>query len=64
LETTADQYNSIILEKRIVDRAQADTRFLQFSPSSELTAHWTSPGTTPTFSHGRITHRAHGAGRR
>ncbi|WP_086821567.1 hypothetical protein [Allokutzneria sp. NRRL B-24872] len=51
LETTADQYNSIILEKSIVDRSQADPRFLQFFPSSELTAAWTNPGTTPTFTH-------------
>lgn len=58
IETTADQYNSAILEKSIVDRTQADSRFLQFFPSSELTAHWISPGTRPTFSHHAITHRS------
>lgn len=56
IETTADQYNSIILEKSIVDRSQADSRFLQFFPSSELTAAWTNPGTSPTFAHKALTH--------
>lgn len=56
IETTADQYNSIVLEKTLVDRCQADSRFLQFFPSSELTGAWTNPGTKPTFRHGHITH--------
>lgn len=56
IETTVDQYSSIILEKTIVDRAQADPRFLQFFPSSELTPMWTNPGTAPTFRHFAITH--------
>ncbi|WP_434446429.1 hypothetical protein [Lentzea sp. E54] len=56
VETTADQYNSIILEKTLADRSQADPRFLQFFPSSELTGAWTNPGTKPTFSHGQIVH--------
>ena len=56
VETTADQYNSIILEKTLADRSQRDPRFLQFFPSSELTGAWTNPGTTPTFSHGQIVH--------
>ncbi|HEX4813106.1 MAG TPA: hypothetical protein VFV66_10190 [Nonomuraea sp.] len=56
VETTADQYNSIILEKTLADRGQTDTRFLQFFPSSELTGAWTNPGTKPTFAHGHITH--------
>lgn len=56
IETTADQYNSIILEKTLVDRAQSDSRFLQFFPSSELTGAWTNPGTRPTFSHRHLTH--------
>jgi hypothetical protein len=57
LETTADQYNSAVLEKTLVDVSQQDPRFLQFFPSSELTALWTAPGTRPTFTHGAITHR-------
>lgn len=58
IETTADQYNSIILEKTLADRSQKDSRFLQFFPSSELTGAWTNPGTTPTFTHGAISHTA------
>ena len=57
IETTADQYNSIVLEKTLADRSQADPRFLQFFPSSELTGAWTNPGTRPTFVHGSLTHR-------
>ncbi|MFJ9908199.1 hypothetical protein ACIRVK_35900 [Streptomyces sp. NPDC101152] len=56
IETTADQYNSLILEKTLVDRSQTDPRFLQFFPSSELTASWANPGTAPTFTHKAITH--------
>ena len=58
IETTAEQYNSMVLEKALVDRSQADPRFVQFFPSSELTRHWTNPGTSPTFTHGRISHGA------
>jgi hypothetical protein len=58
IETTAQQYNSMILEKAIVDRSQRDPRFLQFFPSSELTAAWANPGTTPTFSHRVLAHSA------
>ena len=58
IETTADQYNSIILEKTLADRSQVDSRFRQFFPSSELSGAWTNPGTTPTFAHGHITHQA------
>jgi hypothetical protein len=57
LETTAEQYNSIVLEKTLVDVSQRDSRFLQFLPSSELTPMWTNPGTRPTFTHGHITHQ-------
>jgi hypothetical protein len=56
IETTAEQYNSLILEKTLVDRAQSDPRFLQFFPSSELTAHRLAPGTKPTFTHSAIRH--------
>lgn len=51
IESTALQYNSCVIEKALVDRAQADERFLQFFPTSELTASPFAPGTTPTFSH-------------
>ncbi|MFF8027555.1 hypothetical protein ACFZDJ_41955 [Streptomyces sp. NPDC007896] len=56
IETTAEQYNSLIVEKTLVDRSQADPRFLQFFPSSELTASWANPGTSPTFTHKAIAH--------
>ncbi|HSN96989.1 MAG TPA: hypothetical protein VLS89_01785, partial [Candidatus Nanopelagicales bacterium] len=58
LEGHAEQYNSVMKEKSIVDPSRADPRFLQFFPTSELTAHWLSPGTTPTFAHGGIHHGA------
>ncbi|MEV7084466.1 hypothetical protein AB0O07_00955 [Streptomyces sp. NPDC093085] len=56
VETTADQYNSVVLEKTLADPSQDDPRFPQFFPSSELTGAWTNPGTTPTFSHRALTH--------
>ena len=56
LEDTARQYNSCVLEKSIVDVARADSRFLQFMPSSELTGMVLSPGTSPTFTHSGIFH--------
>lgn len=57
IESTVEQYNSTILEKTLADRSQRDSRFLQFFPSSELTASWVNPGTSPTFSHREISHR-------
>ena len=56
IETTADQYNSLVVEKTLVDRSQRDSRFLQFLPTSELTASRFSPGTRPTFFHGGLRH--------
>ena len=56
IESTAEQYNSCIKEKSIVDRSRRDPRFLQYFPSSELTASRLSPGTAPTFVHGGIWH--------
>jgi hypothetical protein len=51
IESTATQYNFCTLEKTLVDRSQTDERFLQFFPTSELTASPFAPGTSPTFSH-------------
>jgi len=63
LETHAEQYNSVVKEKCLVDRSAKDPRFVQFFPTSELTPHWMSPGVAPTFTHGRIEHGAlRGAG--
>lgn len=56
IETTYEQYNSLVMEKNIVDESDTDPRFPQFFPSSELTPARLSPGTTPTFTHGRIRH--------
>jgi hypothetical protein len=56
IEATAVQYNSLVKEKVIVDRCARDTRFLQYMPSSELTANRLNPGTAPTFIHGGIRH--------
>ncbi|MFD4439932.1 hypothetical protein ACFWPK_09140 [Nocardia sp. NPDC058519] len=55
-ETTYEQYNSMVVEKTIVDVSQQDSRFLQFFPSSELTGALLNPGTAPTFSHRAIRH--------
>lgn len=56
LETHAEQYNSVVKEKSIVDLSRADPRFPQFFPTSELTPHWMTPGTAPTFMHRGIQH--------
>jgi hypothetical protein len=64
LEDTARQYNSCVLEKSIVDISRADSRFLQFMPSSELTGNPLSPGTSPTFTHSGIFHGTLGPTRR
>lgn len=56
LETTYEQYNSLIIEKTIADVSQHDPRFLQFFPSSELTKALLNPGTSPTFTHRAIGH--------
>lgn len=57
-EALADQYNSCAKERALVDAAQADSRFPQFLPSSELTPSAWFPGTKPTFTHRSITHRS------
>jgi hypothetical protein len=56
IENTARQYNSMVKEKSVVDRSRADSRFLQFFPSSELTRNRLNPGTQPTFNHHAISH--------
>jgi hypothetical protein len=58
IENTAQQYNSMVKEKSVVDRSRVDPRFPQFFPSSELTRNLLNPGTTPTFSHYAIAHGA------
>jgi hypothetical protein len=56
IEHTALQYNSAIKEKSVVDRSEADPRFLQFFPTSELTHNPFMLGTSPTFAFGRMVH--------
>ncbi|WP_109365514.1 hypothetical protein [Mycobacteroides chelonae] len=56
IETTYEQYNSLVMEKCIVDESQTDPRFPQFFPSSELTPARLNPGTKPTFTHKAIHH--------
>ncbi len=56
IESTATQYDFCVLEKTLVDRAQADERFLQFFPTSELTPSVFGPGTRPTFEHRGLRH--------
>ena len=57
-EGLADQYNSLLKEKCLVDRSQRNADFPQFLPSSELTPSAYFPGTKPTFVHGSLTHRS------
>jgi hypothetical protein len=56
LESTAQQYNSVVKEKSVVDRSAVDPRFLQFFPTSELTRNVLMWGTSPTFAFGRLAH--------
>ncbi|MGX1806179.1 hypothetical protein ACWIGI_10735 [Nocardia sp. NPDC055321] len=56
IETTYEQYNSLIIEKTIADVSQIDSRFPQYFPSSELTGALLNPGTSPTFAHRAIRH--------
>jgi hypothetical protein len=58
LENTAQQYNSIIKEKSVIDRSAIDDRFLQFFPTSELTRNLAMWRTSPTFAFGRLHHGA------
>ncbi len=53
-EFGATQYNSMILERTLVDRVRANPRFVQMFPSSEFTAHFVAPRLRPTWSHGAI----------
>jgi glyoxylase-like metal-dependent hydrolase (beta-lactamase superfamily II) len=53
-EHSLDQYTSMVLEKELADRTRDG--WPQHFPSSELTAWPLTPGLTPTFTHGAITH--------
>ena len=48
-ELTAEQYNSMILEKSVVDRSEVDPAFVQMFPSSEVTPSPLAPGIRPSM---------------
>lgn len=54
LESSLDQYDSMILEKSIAGPCPANPRFPNVYPSSELTFHPLAPGLSGAFSHGRV----------
>ncbi|WP_183407816.1 hypothetical protein [Nocardioides marmoriginsengisoli] len=55
IESAADQYNSLIMEKYVADFSAVDPRFRQFFPTAELIA--MLPGAAePTFMHERLIH--------
>jgi len=58
LESSPDQYTSMVLEKTLADPSATAPEFPQHFPSSELEASPIAPGIKPTFSHGHITHGA------
>lgn len=49
LEGSVDQYLSMVLEKELAGPSQRNPDFPNVAPSSELCAHWLSPGLGPTF---------------
>ena len=53
-EHSLEQYSSMILEKTLAGPSKLDPSFVNFCPSSELTASIAAPGLSPTFSHGDI----------
>ena len=52
LESSVDQYISMVMEREIAGPSERDERFYNVAPSSELTAHPLSPGIRPTFTVG------------
>lgn len=53
-EYVVDQYISMVLEKSIAGPNPKDERFPNMAPSSEVSAFWMFPGTTPTVSVGNL----------
>ncbi|MHB1504421.1 MAG: MBL fold metallo-hydrolase [Acidimicrobiales bacterium] len=56
IELTAWQYNSMVKEKLVADRGGPGGEWVQHFPSSELTPWAGSPGTSPSFTWGTISH--------
>ena len=48
-ELAADQYNSMLLEKAVVDRSETDPAYVQMFPSSEVTPSLLAPGIVPSM---------------
>ncbi|MCB9625174.1 MAG: hypothetical protein H6723_17800 [Sandaracinus sp.] len=48
-ELAAEQYNSMVLEKSVVDRSEVDPAFVQMFPSSEVTPSAFAPGVRPSM---------------
>ena len=58
LESSVDQYISMVQELAMAGPSKRDPRFPNMFPSSELTPYWMFPGTAPTF---MVKHAVHGA---
>lgn len=54
LESSVDQYISMVAEKTIAGRSKRAPDFSGVLCSSELDAYWAFPGITPTFSYGDL----------
>ena len=48
-ELAAEQYNSMLLERSVVDRSEVDPAFVQMFPSSEVTPSLLAPGIVPSM---------------
>ncbi|MGD9563294.1 MAG: hypothetical protein AB7F88_13915 [Pyrinomonadaceae bacterium] len=64
LESSVDQYISMVQELTIAGPSNRDSRYPNVFPSSELTPSWMFPGTSPSFQvkhavHGKLTNAAH-----
>ena len=55
-ESSLEQYSSMILEKAVAGPSRDDGSYVNFYPSSELTASVIAPGLAPTFSLGDLSH--------
>jgi hypothetical protein len=58
-ESSLDQYSSMLVEKQLAGASRVDGGYVNFYPSSELTASLLSPGLSPTLSlpppmHGQV----------
>lgn len=53
-DSTPDQYASMVVEKIFAGPNPENPEFVNFYPSSELTASVVAPGLSPTFTHGEL----------